>query len=80
MKIDEKVVRCFSHLRAPEFAPFLEYLKAEKQQALEMMAQVTDVDKIYRLQGKAGAVGDLISYVENAEALIAKFSANRKVG
>lgn len=36
------------------------------------MARVTEPEKIYRLQGEAGAYEELIEYVESAEALIAK--------
>ena len=72
MRIDERIARCLGWLRAEEFSPLLEYLKAEKQETLEMMAQVVDLDKIYRLQGKAGSLGELIQLIEGAEALIAK--------
>ena len=58
----------------------MEYLRAERQGALEMMAQVHDLDKIYRLQGKAETLGELIKHVESADALIAKMKANRKIG
>ena len=72
MKINEQLARCFGTLRAPELAPYLEYLKAEKQEALELMAQVVDLDKIYRLQGRVASLGELIQLIEGAEALIAK--------
>lgn len=36
------------------------------------MARVTEPEKIYRLQGEAGAYEELLEYVEGAEALITK--------
>lgn len=80
MKLDEKVIRCFTQLRSPEMQPLMEYLAALRLEALEMMGQVTDVDKIYRLQGKAGAIREILELVESAEVVIAKMNANRKIG
>ena len=72
MRITEQIARCFALLRAPEYDPLLEYLRAERQGILEQMAQVHDEKIIYRLQGEAGALKRVIDNVENAEALIAK--------
>lgn len=80
MKLDEKVVRCFSHLRAPEFAPLVEYLKAYRLEALERMAQVNETDRIYRLQGQVGAVREILDLVEGAESIMARMNASRKAG
>lgn len=72
MRITEQVARCFAVLRAPEFDPLLEYLRAERQGLLEQMAQVHDEKVLFRLQGEVGALKKLIDNVENAEVLIAK--------
>jgi hypothetical protein len=72
MRIDERIARCFSQLRAQEFQPFVEYLRAERHETLEALTQVHDQNTIYRLQGKAVLLGELLGYVEGAEALIAK--------
>ena len=80
MKLDEKVVRCFSHLRAPEFAPLVEYLKAYRLETLERMAQVGEPDKVYRLQGQVGAIREILDLVEGAESIMARMNANRKIG
>lgn len=72
MRIDERIAHCFARLRSPEFAPLLEYLRAERHETLEMMAQVADPDKIYRLQGEAGKLKEILGYIESAEALITK--------
>jgi hypothetical protein len=76
MRIDEQTARCFSHLRAPEFAAFLEYVRARRQITLELLAQVTEPEKIYRLQGEVGAWTEILSNVESAEALIVKLKRN----
>lgn len=72
MRIDERIARCFALLRGPEFIPLLEYLRAERHESLEMMAQVADPEKIYRLQGEAGKLKELLGYIESSETLIAK--------
>ena len=76
MRIDERVARCLTHLRGPEFEPLLGYLEAKRLQALENMALTTDEKIIFRLQGEVGALGELISNVKGAEALIAKLKKN----
>jgi hypothetical protein len=72
MRIDERIARCFSQLRAQEFQPLVEYLKAERNETLEALTQVQDQNTIYRLQGKAVLLKDLLEYVEGADALVAK--------
>ncbi len=37
-----------------------------------MLSQVTDEKLIYRLQGEAGKLKEILEYIEGAEALIAK--------
>lgn len=71
-QFDERVARCFGNLRATEFTPLLEYLKAERQAALELLIKVIDVEQIYRLQGRVVALGEILQKVEGADALIAK--------
>jgi hypothetical protein len=43
-----------------------------------MMAQVTDPEKIYRLQGEVGVYKEILDTIENAEALIAKFNTKSR--
>ena len=78
MRIDERVARCFTFLRGPEFNHLVEYLRAKRQGSLEMMAQITDADKIYRLQGEVGVYKELLDTIENAEALIVKFNTKSR--
>ena len=80
MKLDEKVIRCFSQLRSPEMQPLTEYLKGVKAETLEKLSQVGDVEQVYRLQGKVGAIRELLELVETSEDVIAKMKSNRKIG
>ena len=72
MRVNERVARCFAHLRAEEFSPLVEFFRAERQEILERMAQIPDEKVIYRLQGEAVVLKDILGYIEGAEALIAK--------
>lgn len=72
MRVNERVARCFAHLRAEEFNPLVEFFRAERQEILERMAQIPDEKVIYRLQGEAAKLKDFLDYVEGAEELIAK--------
>ena len=78
MRSDERVARCLSHLRAPEFEPLMAYFKSKRLETLEQMAQTTDEKIIFRLQGEAGAYSEILKYVNDAEALIAKLKANSR--
>lgn len=72
MRIDERIARCFSQLRVQEFQPLVEYLRAERHETLEQLTQVQEQNMLYRLQGKAGMLKDLLGHIEEAEALIAR--------
>lgn len=72
MRIDERVARCLTHLRASEFDHFREYLRAKRQGALEKMATSQDEKLIFKLQGEAGMLAELLDNIEGAEALLAK--------
>lgn len=72
MRIDERVARCLTHLRAPEFEHFREYLRAKRQGALEKLAVSQDEKMIFKLQGEAGALEELLTNIEGAEALLQK--------
>ena len=77
-RLDEQVVRCLQHLRAPEFAPLIAYLEESRKGTLEQLVQVVQIEQIYRLQGEAGILGDLLSHIKNSSELITKLNANRK--
>lgn len=50
----------------------MEYLKAERQQALERAAGHIDLVLIAREQGKAQLLKELLEHVKNSDALVAK--------
>jgi len=72
MRIDERAARCFAHLRAQEFVALVDYFRAVRQECLEKMAQVNQPEQIYRLQGEAGVLKEILDNIEGAEVLIAK--------
>lgn len=78
MRIDERVARCLTHLRASEFEHFRDYLRAKRQGALEKMSETTDEKLIFRLQGEAGMLLELINNIEKSEDLVAKIKANSR--
>ena len=78
MRIDERVARCLTHLRASEFDHFREYLKAKRQEALERMAVAQDEKMIFKLQGEASMLAELMDNIEGADALLAKIKANSR--
>ena len=72
VRIDVRAARAFAHLKAPEFIPLVEYLKAQRQDALEQLGTSNSEQQIYRLQGEAVILKELLGHIENAEALLAK--------
>lgn len=78
VRLDERVARCFQRLQAEEFAPLVEYLKESRNGTLEQLVEAVQQDRIYRLQGEAGVIGDLLSYIKSSNELVTKLSANRK--
>jgi len=77
-RLDERVARCFQRLQAEEFAPLVEFLKESRAGTLEQLVSVVQIEQIYRLQGEAGVLGDLLSHIKNSNELVTKLSANRK--
>ena len=78
MRIDERVARCLTLLRASEFDSLRGYLKAKRQEALERMAVAQDEKMIYKLQGEASMLLELLDNIEGAEALLAKIKQNSR--
>lgn len=77
-RLDERVARCFQRLQAEEFAPLVEFLKESRQGTLEQLVGAVQQEQIYRLQGEAGVLGNLLSHIKNSNELVTKLSANRK--
>lgn len=77
-RLDEQVVRCLQRLRAEEFAPLIAYFEESRKGTLEQLVAVVQKEQIYRLQGEAVVLGELISHIKNSNELIVKLSAGRK--
>lgn len=78
MRIDERVARCLTQLRASEFDHLREYLRAKRQGALEKMAISQDEKMIFKLQGEASMLLELLDNIAGAEALLTKIKANSR--
>lgn len=78
VRLDERVARCFQRLQAEEFSLLVEYLKDSRIGVLEDLAKTVQIEQIYRLQGEAGILGDLLSHIKNSNELVTKLSTNRK--
>ena len=78
VRLDERVARCFQRLQAEEFSLLVEYLKDSRTGVLEDLAKTVQTEQIYRLQGEAGVLGDLLSHIKNSNELVTKLSTNRK--
>lgn len=78
MRIDERVARCLTMLRGPEFEPLLVYLKAKRLESLEDMAHTLDDKLIYKFQGEAKMLLELIENIEKSETLVAKLKASSR--
>lgn len=72
VKLDERIARSFNQLRGEQFSPLMDYLKAVRTETLETLSVATDEKTLYRAQGKAIFLKDLIDNVDNAEILIGK--------
>lgn len=72
VRIDERVARVMAQLRSPAMAPFLDYLRAQRQETLEQLTQAGTDTQVYRLQGEAGLLKHLLESIEKAEALLQK--------
>jgi hypothetical protein len=77
-RLDERVARCFQRLQAEEFSPLVEFLRESRKGTLEQLAETVQQEHIYRLQGEAGVLADLLAHVKNSNELVTKLSANRK--
>ena len=77
IRLDERVARCFQRLQAEEFAPLVEYLRESRKGTLEQLVGTVQSEHIYRLQGEAGVLGDLLSHIKNSNELVTKLSTNR---
>jgi hypothetical protein len=78
LRLDEQVARCFQRLQAKEFEPLVEYLRESRKGTLEQLVGSVQTEQIFRLQGEAGILADLLSHIKNSSELLTKLSATRK--
>lgn len=72
VRLDERTARAFAQLKNPALAPIVEFWKAQRQETLEQLAQATTDLQMYRLQGEAAALKQMLEFAEKAESLSAK--------
>jgi len=78
LRLDEQVARCFQRLQAKEFEPLVQFLKESREGTLEQLVGVLQTEQIYRLQGEAAVLADLLGHIKNSNELVTKLSATRK--
>lgn len=67
MTIDQaRLYRCFMDLREPGFAVLIEYLKEKQDKAERLLREGKDLQTIFRAQGEASVLDDLLDSVANA--------------
>ena len=74
MKPDVRVLKCLCKLQEPGFEPLLEWLQQERQHCMEVMVATNDESALmmYRYQGRARALGDILTLVDNARETLTK--------
>ena len=78
LRLDEQVARCFQRLQAKEFEPLVQFLKESRDGTLEQLVGAVQNEHIFRLQGEAGVLADLLGHIKNSNELVTKLSATRK--
>lgn len=67
MAIDQaRLYRNFLDLREPRFMALIEYLKEKKGKAERQLLEGVDLQTIFRAQGEAIILSDLLDSVENS--------------
>ena len=80
MKPDVRVARQLLRLNDGSFDALLQYLAGTRDEVLELLVHAP-ADRVPVLQGQARTLGDLLSQIEGASTLLAKFeAADRKGG
>ena len=72
IRVDARVARALAHLNNPEMKPLVDFLRAQRLDVLEQLTKASTEQQIYRLQGEAGTIGELLGLIEGAEALLLK--------
>jgi hypothetical protein len=71
------IANAFMKLRAPDMAPIVEFIQAERQESLELMAKTGEEWQWRKAQGRAQFAEELLKLVETSPALAAKLNASR---
>lgn len=71
------IASAFHRLGSPEMTPVVEYLKAERTEALEQMASVGEEWQWRKAQGRVQLADQLLKLIETAPSLVAKLNASR---
>jgi len=81
IRIDERTARCLGLLRTDEFAPLMEWLRNCHADSLKKLT-VADGNQIYRLQGEAATLEEILELVVRSGDLIEKLRrpADRRGG
>jgi len=72
VRVDERVARCLTLLKAQEFQPLVEFLQKQHADTLMRLCEARDKDEMLRLQGRALQVKDLLDLVDEGSTLLAK--------
>lgn len=67
---EARLWRCFSQLREPGFEPLVEHLKGKLGKAQRTLLAATDLQTVFRAQGEASALADLLDSVERSSEIL----------
>lgn len=76
IKLTEDVVRCFGRLRHSEFAPLLQYMKAQYAEAVDMLI-TAEPEVVKTLQGRVRLLKDYIDKIEKNDELVKTIKATK---
>lgn len=71
-KVDRFIATSFLRMKAPELQPFVNWLTAEHQEALELMSLANDPDMWRQLQGRAKLAKQILDFVKSSSELVSK--------
>jgi hypothetical protein len=78
MKLTPQIVRSFMLLRHPDFSSLRDWIEGERNEALERMASVRDVESWRADQGRAKVLKEILEMVDSSDTLMEKLNLNRK--
>lgn len=67
---EARLWRTFLQLREPEFQPLVEHLKEKLGKAQRTLQTATDLQTVFRAQGEASALADLLDSVEKSAEIL----------